>query len=93
MRRGRRLDLLRRCRDEFGTAIILITDNMGIVADLADRVDVMYPGDVLKELRAEQPLPAPKHPYTQRLLAPLPVPDSIEQGRRRSALAAVKAAE
>ena len=68
MRRGRRLDLLRRCRDEFGTAIILITDNMGIVADLADRVDVMYPGDVLKELRAEQPLPAPKHPYTQRLL-------------------------
>jgi len=36
------LDLLRRCRDEFGTAIVLITHNMGVVADLADRVAVMY---------------------------------------------------
>ena len=39
------LDLLRRCRDEFGTAIVLITHNMGVVADLADRVAVMYQGD------------------------------------------------
>ena len=38
------LDLLRRCRDEFGTAIVLITHNMGVVADLADRVAVMYDG-------------------------------------------------
>jgi peptide/nickel transport system ATP-binding protein len=41
------LDLLRQCRDEFGTAIVLITHNMGVVADLADRVVVMYQGDVV----------------------------------------------
>ena len=42
------LDLLRRCRDEFGTAIVLITHNMGVVADLADRVAVMYNGKVVR---------------------------------------------
>ena len=43
------LDLLRRCRDEFGTAIVLITHNMGVVADLADRVAVMYQGEIVEE--------------------------------------------
>ena len=43
------LDLLRRCRDEFGTAIVLITHNMGVVADLADRVAVMYQGKIVEE--------------------------------------------
>jgi peptide/nickel transport system ATP-binding protein len=66
------LDLLRRCRDEFGTAIILITHNMGIVADLADRVAVMYQGDVVEEAGVEQLFSAPQHPYTQRLLAAVP---------------------
>ncbi len=66
------LDLLRRCRDEFGTAIILITHNMGIVADLADRVAVMYQGNVVEQAPVEQLFTAPKHPYTQRLLAAVP---------------------
>ena len=43
------LDLLRRCRDEFGTAIVLITHNMGVVADLADRVAVMYQGKIVEQ--------------------------------------------
>ena len=43
------LDLLRRCRDEFGTAIVLITHNMGVVADLADRVAVMYQGRIVEQ--------------------------------------------
>lgn len=46
------LDLLRRCRDEFGAAIVLITHNMGVVADLADRVAVMYQGKVVEEADA-----------------------------------------
>ncbi|MBC7589969.1 MAG: ABC transporter ATP-binding protein [Salinibacterium sp.] len=66
------LDLLRRCRDEFGAAIILITHNMGIVADLADRVAVMYQGHVVEEAGVEKLFSAPEHPYTQKLLAAVP---------------------
>jgi peptide/nickel transport system ATP-binding protein len=62
------LDLLRRCRDEFGTAIVLITHNMGVVADLADRVAVMYQGRVVEETL----FAAPKHEYTKALLAAVP---------------------
>lgn len=66
------LDLLRRCRDEFGAAIILITHNMGVVADLADRVAVMYNGKVVEEAAAQTLFSQPQHPYTQRLLAAVP---------------------
>lgn len=66
------LDLLRRCRDEFGAAIILITHNMGIVADLADRVAVMYEGEVVEEATAVELFAAPRHEYTKRLLAAVP---------------------
>jgi len=66
------LDLLRRCRDEFGAAIVLITHNMGVVADLADRVAVMYEGVVVEEAPAQQLFSTPQHPYTQKLLAAVP---------------------
>jgi peptide/nickel transport system ATP-binding protein len=66
------LDLLRRCRDEFGAAIILITHNMGIVADLADRVAVMYEGKLVEEAPAQELFDSAKHPYTQKLLAAVP---------------------
>ncbi|MBX3100008.1 MAG: ABC transporter ATP-binding protein [Salinibacterium sp.] len=66
------LDLLRRCRDEFGSAIILITHNMGIVADLADRVVVMLEGKLVEEAPVEKLFNAPEHPYTQKLLAAVP---------------------
>ena len=66
------LDLLRHVRDEFGTAIILITHNMGVVADLADRVVVMYEGKVVEQATAQKLFSAPEHPYTQRLLAAVP---------------------
>ncbi len=66
------LDLLRRCRDEFGAAIILITHNMGIVADLADRVAVMFEGKLVEEAPVAKLFASPVHPYTQKLLAAVP---------------------
>jgi peptide/nickel transport system ATP-binding protein len=66
------LDLLRRVRDEFGTAILLITHNMGVVADLADRVVVMYQGDVVEEASVADLFARPKDPYTQKLLGSVP---------------------
>src|SRR5665647_2079750 len=66
------LDLLRRCRDEFGTAIVLITHNMGIVADLADRVAVMYEGRIVEQADVRTLFASPKEVYTQQLLAAVP---------------------
>ncbi|WP_104162685.1 ABC transporter ATP-binding protein [Cryobacterium sp. N22] len=76
------LDLLRRCRDEFGTAIVLITHNMGVVADLADRVAVMYQGKVVEEADAQTLFTSPQDPYTQKLLAAVPY---VGQGVVRAA--------
>ena len=75
------LDLLRRLRDEFGTAIVLITHNMGVVADLADRVVVMYQGKVVEEADAQSLFASPRADYTKRLLDAVP---RIGQGRART---------
>lgn len=66
------LDLLRRLRDEDGTAIVLITHNMGVVADLADRVAVMLNGEVVETAPVADLFAAPVHEYTRRLLAAVP---------------------
>lgn len=66
------LDLLRRLRDETGTAIVLITHNMGVVADLADRVAVMLNGEVVETAPVVELFAAPQHEYTKRLLAAVP---------------------
>jgi len=66
------LELLRDLRDRFGTSIVLITHNMGVVADLADRVVVMFQGDVVEEASAAVLFAEPKQAYTQKLLAAVP---------------------
>jgi peptide/nickel transport system ATP-binding protein len=66
------LDLLRRVRDEFGTAVVIITHNMGVVADLADRVAVMYNGKVVETAPVRELFASPTHEYTQKLLAAVP---------------------
>lgn len=66
------LDLLRRLRDEDGTAIVLITHNMGVVADLADRVAVMLNGEVVETAPVAELFAAPRDAYTRRLLAAVP---------------------
>src|SRR5690606_6134678 len=55
-----------------GTAIVLITHNMGVVADMADRVVVMYRGRIVEQAPAEQLFATPGHPYTRALLDAVP---------------------
>lgn len=79
------LDLLRRCRDEFGTAIILITHNMGVVADLADRVAVMFEGRIVEQADVRTLFTAPKEPYTRQLLDSVPrLGEGLARARERA---------
>jgi peptide/nickel transport system ATP-binding protein len=66
------LDLMRDIRERLGTAIILITHDLGVVADVADRVMVMYAGRKVEEAPADELFAHPQHPYTTGLLAALP---------------------
>ncbi|KNH13903.1 peptide ABC transporter ATPase [Arthrobacter sp. ZBG10] len=66
------LALLRDLRDKYGTSIVLITHNMGVVADLADRVVVMYRGDIVEEASARTLFAEPRQDYTKDLLAAVP---------------------
>ncbi|WP_159792680.1 ABC transporter ATP-binding protein [Puerhibacterium puerhi] len=66
------LELLRRLRDETGTAIVLITHNMGVVADLADRVAVMYQGKVVEQASVGELFAQPQAAYTRALLGAVP---------------------
>ncbi|MDJ0789508.1 MAG: ABC transporter ATP-binding protein [Myxococcota bacterium] len=66
------LELLRELKRDFGTAILLITHDIGVVNELADRVAVMYGGRVVEEGDRSQVLGEPAHPYTQGLLRSMP---------------------
>ena len=66
------LDLLREVRDKFGVAIILITHNMGVVADICEKMLVMYGGVVVEQGTCKEVFANPQHPYTQGLLASIP---------------------
>ncbi len=79
------LDLLRRCRDDFGASVLLITHNLGVVADLSDRVVVMYQGRVVEENDVRSLFAAPQQDYTKALLAAVP---SVGQGAERAAVRA-----
>jgi peptide/nickel transport system ATP-binding protein len=75
------LDLMREVRERLGTAIVLVTHNLGVVADVADRVIVMYAGRKVEEAAADELFAAPQHPYTVGLLGAIPRP-----GERRERL-------
>jgi peptide/nickel transport system ATP-binding protein len=81
------LDLLRRCRDEFGAAIVIITHNMGVVADLADRVAVMYQGEIVEEAPVADLFGNPQADYTKRLLAAVPRLEASTGVARRAIIA------
>jgi peptide/nickel transport system ATP-binding protein len=67
------LDLMRALREKVDTAIILITHDMGVVAEMADNVIVMYAGEVVEYADVKSIFAQPKHPYTVGLLASMPV--------------------
>ncbi len=67
------LDLIKKMQAEFGTSVVFITHNMGIVAEIADQIAVMYMGRVVEFGTVEQIFTNPTHPYTKALMRSVPV--------------------
>lgn len=80
------IELLMGLQEEMQMAVILITHDLGVIAETADRVVVMYAGRVVEEASAEQLFETPLHPYTQGLLESLP---KLETGKRHRRLTAI----
>jgi len=79
------LDLMRELRKTLGTAMILITHDMGVVAENADRVVVMYAGRKVEEARVDDLFSRPAHPYTSGLLNSIPYFDAASRARPKRA--------
>jgi oligopeptide/dipeptide ABC transporter ATP-binding protein len=71
------LDLMRVLQQETGTAIILITHDLGVVAEMCDRAAVMYAGEIVEQADVRTLFAQPKHPYTRGLIGAVPVPGEI----------------
>ncbi len=67
------LDLILGLRDKLGTSVILITHDLGLIAESADRVAVMYAGQIIEQAEIETIFDSPMHPYTQGLIASVPI--------------------
>jgi peptide/nickel transport system ATP-binding protein len=67
------LDLMRNLKNNLNTAVILITHDLGVIAEMADRVAVMYAGQIVEQAPVKTLFAHPKHPYTQGLLESIPV--------------------
>jgi oligopeptide/dipeptide ABC transporter ATP-binding protein len=72
------LDLMRNLRDETGTAIVLITHDLGVVAEMCDRVAVMYAGEIVEHTDVTSLYRRPLHPYTQGLIGSIPVVGAVQ---------------
>jgi oligopeptide/dipeptide ABC transporter ATP-binding protein len=72
------LDLLKQLQKEYGMTMVMITHDMGIVADMTERVTVLYAGKVMEEADTPTLFTEPKHPYTEALLKAVP---SVAQTR------------
>jgi len=78
------LDLMLQLQADYGTAIMMITHDLGVIAEVAKRVVVMYAGRVVEEADTLDIFQRPKHPYTEGLLKSIPQPgDRSERGRER----------
>lgn len=77
------MTLMQRLKEEFKTAIVLITHDLGVIAEMASRVVVMYAGKVVEEAPVKALFKDPRHPYTQGLLGSIPVIGRKAQTGRR----------
>jgi peptide/nickel transport system ATP-binding protein len=73
------LDLMRHLRSQVNTAVILITHDLGVIAEMADRVAVMYAGRIVEQASVDAIFDGPYHPYTQGLIASVPVLGQIKE--------------
>ncbi|HSB11081.1 MAG TPA: ABC transporter ATP-binding protein [Blastocatellia bacterium] len=76
------LDLLKSLRDDFNLSMLLITHDLGVVAEIADRVAVMYSGSIVEEAPVGEIFNKPSHPYTEGLLRSVPRPTDGVKRRR-----------
>ncbi|MGH3383858.1 MAG: ABC transporter ATP-binding protein [Nocardioidaceae bacterium] len=76
------LDVLRDLRTRLGTAVVLITHDLGVVADVADRVVVMYAGRIVERGKVRELFRRPRHPYTKGLLGAVPNAEAREKSGR-----------
>lgn len=74
------LELMKVLQKEYGMGLIMITHDLGVIAEVSDRIMVMYAGQVVEEGRTSEVLKNPKHPYTQGLIRSVPNPE-LEQER------------
>ena len=77
------LELMQRCATSSGMAMILITHDLGVVAGIADRVNVMYAGHIVEIARSTETFRDPRHPYTLGLLASIPRLDQVRGDKLR----------
>jgi oligopeptide/dipeptide ABC transporter ATP-binding protein len=75
------LEIMARLSKELGTAVIIITHNLGVVARYADRVNVMYAGRIVETASAKELYANPRHPYTLGLLRSVPRLDEIRKDK------------
>ena len=73
------LDLMRDLRREMGTSVILITHDLGVVAEMAERVAVMYAGEIVEQTDVNSLFDEPLHPYTQGLIGSIPILGEIKE--------------
>ncbi|MDL1911762.1 ABC transporter ATP-binding protein [Chloroflexi bacterium CFX6] len=73
------LDLMRTMRKEMNTAVILITHDLGVVAEMAERVAVMYAGEIVEQTDVNTLFDEPLHPYTQGLIGSIPILGEIKE--------------
>ena len=73
------LDLMRDLREKMGTSVILITHDLGVVAEMAERVAVMYAGEIVEQAEVNALFEKPLHPYTQGLIGSIPVLGQLKE--------------
>lgn len=72
------LKLMKKLKEEYNTSIIMITHDLGVVAEMADRVIVMYAGQIVEQNNVFELFKNPKHPYTQGLFKKYPQNSSVK---------------